>query len=350
MKLRMLLATAWLAAAASVQAAATLPRALTQSAVQTPRALGAATLALGAATLAVTRAGPRLVAVGERGIVLLSDDQGATWRQAQVPVQATLTAVRFADERQGFVVGHLGVVLHTTDGGETWTTQFNGEQAAAAIHAAVEQSGEANALNRARRLVSEGPDKPFLDIEIATPSNSIVVGAHGLAFETADAGASWQPMTPRLPNPKGLHLYGVRALGDTIVIAGEQGLLLRSTDKGASFTALPSPYKGSFFGLLASRNGVLMAYGLRGHAYRSADRGASWERVETGVTASITAGTELADGALALLTQSGDLLVSRDEGRSFQRQPSHDSVPATGVVATADGHQVITSLRGVRRD
>ncbi|MCX7168911.1 MAG: glycosyl hydrolase, partial [Proteobacteria bacterium] len=35
---------------------------------------------------AVARAGNRLVAVGERGIVLLSDDNGVTLRQAKVPV------------------------------------------------------------------------------------------------------------------------------------------------------------------------------------------------------------------------------------------------------------------------
>src|SRR5262245_5090243 len=43
-------------------------------------------------------AGDRYVAVGERGHVLLSDDHGATWRQAKsVPTRVMLTAVFFAD-------------------------------------------------------------------------------------------------------------------------------------------------------------------------------------------------------------------------------------------------------------
>ena len=343
MKARALLAAAWLSAAPLASAADMLPRALAQPAVQTPRALGAA-------TLAVTRAGARLVAVGERGTVLLSDDNGIGWRQAQVPVQAALTAVRFADDRNGWAVGHLGAVLHSADGGATWATQLEGVAAAQSLLASAQRSGDAALLHRAQRLVAEGPDKPFLDIEIASPSRSYVVGAYGLAFETADAGAHWQPISARLPNPKGLHLYGVRALGDTIVIAGEQGLLLRSTDGGASFTALASPYKGSFFGLLATRDGLLLAYGLRGHAYRSADRGATWEPVDTGVTVSIVAGIELADGAPALLAQNGDVLVSRDGGRSFARQAARDNVPASGLAQAADGKRVISSLRGVRRD
>ncbi len=54
---------------------------------------------------------------GERGIVLLSDDAGVSWRQAKVPVSVSLTAVQFVDAEQGWAVGHLGVVLHTQDGG-----------------------------------------------------------------------------------------------------------------------------------------------------------------------------------------------------------------------------------------
>ena len=326
--MKALLGAALLSAAACAAAADALPPALTQAALQTPRALGAA-------TLAVARAGARLVAVGERGTVLLSDDNGASWRQAQVPVQCALTAVRFADERHGWAVGHLGVVLHSDDGGATWVKQLDGQRAAE--------------LTQQQRLIAEGPDKPFLDIEAVSATKAYVVGAYGLAFVTEDGGAHWQPLLARLPNPKGLHLYGVRALGDSVVIAGEQGLLLRSTDGGASFSAVASPYKGSFFGLLASRSGTLVAYGLRGHAYRSADRGASWDKAETGVAVSISAGTELADGTLALLAQTGELLASRDDGRSFQRQGARDNVPATGVAPAADGQRVIASLRGMRR-
>src|SRR5436305_1593689 len=52
--------------------------------------------------LAVVRADKRLVAVGEGGIVLLSDDNGNTWRQVPVPVSTTLTNVYFADGKNGW--------------------------------------------------------------------------------------------------------------------------------------------------------------------------------------------------------------------------------------------------------
>ena len=57
-------------------------------------------------------AGKRIVVAGARGHILYSDDLGATWRQAKVPVSADLTALHFANAREGWAVGHEGVVLH----------------------------------------------------------------------------------------------------------------------------------------------------------------------------------------------------------------------------------------------
>src|SRR5688572_32351199 len=60
-----------------------------------------ARLAARSLLLDITHAGERLVAVGERGHVLQSDDAGATWKQAErVPTSAMLTGVHFADEQR----------------------------------------------------------------------------------------------------------------------------------------------------------------------------------------------------------------------------------------------------------
>src|SRR5450830_1044344 len=50
----------------------------------------------------VAHAGSRLVAVGDRGHILYSDDQGSTWTQAKVPTRQLLTAVFFVDDQQGW--------------------------------------------------------------------------------------------------------------------------------------------------------------------------------------------------------------------------------------------------------
>ena len=65
--------------------------------------------------LGVHSAGARLIAVGERGIVVFSDDGGATWTQGQVPVSVTLTSVFLVSDKLGWAAGHDGVVLRTTE-------------------------------------------------------------------------------------------------------------------------------------------------------------------------------------------------------------------------------------------
>ena len=338
------MATPSAAGTAAAPAVPAVPAALTEPALISPKALGAA-------TLAVARAGERLVAAGERGTVLWSDDGGKTWQQARVPVRAGLTALRFVDARTGWAVGHLGVILKTEDGGKTWTLQLDGVRAAQALLAAATDDASRRA---AQRLVEEGADKPWFDLEALDGQRVIAVGAYGLAMATRDGGRTWEPLPLRAVNPRGLHLYGVRAVGGpggAWVIAGEQGLLLRSSDDGVSFTALASPYKGSFFGLLSTRSGALLAYGLRGSVYRSGDAGASWDKVELGTPVSLQAGLERADrGELTLLAQNGELFVSTDDGHRFTRRPPPAGpLPAAGLAAAPDGAWVIASLRGTRR-
>jgi len=190
--------------------------------------------------LAATRAGERIVAVGERGAIVVSDDGGVGWRQVPSPVSATLTGVQFASAKSGWAIGHYGVVLGTRDGGDTWTLLLDGRRAAQATLDAAKASADASALSQkrladAQRLVADGPDKPFLDLLFVDDQVGFVVGAYNLILRTQDGGKHWQSIADRLDNPKGLHLYTIAAEGTTLYIAGEQGLLLRSDDGGAQF-------------------------------------------------------------------------------------------------------------------
>jgi photosystem II stability/assembly factor-like uncharacterized protein len=307
-----------------------------------------------AVLLGLTRAGERLVAVGERGIVLLSDDSGNTWRQASVPVSVSLTAVQFVDAEQGWAVGHLGVVLHSEDGGETWHKQLDGEGAAAlAVQAAqrdADQPGGASSLEQARRLLGDGPDKPFLDLYFSDRLQGYIVGAYNQIYRTNDGGRSWQPWMRHVDNPQGLNLYGIRASGNDLLLVGERGLLLRSTKAGNSFQALKSPYEGSFFGLLSTRSGALIAYGLRGNAWWSDDQGNSWRRLNTGVESTLASAIELRDGSLLMASQSGELLFSHDQGRSFDKRQSRSGATIAALQQAVDGSLASVGLSGVAAD
>src|SRR5690242_15651566 len=75
------------------------------------------------------RIGERIVAVGDHGYIVLSDDGGKSWRRAKAPAAPLLTGVDFLDSKQGLAVGHDGTILETGDGGETWTQRLSDTKA-----------------------------------------------------------------------------------------------------------------------------------------------------------------------------------------------------------------------------
>jgi photosystem II stability/assembly factor-like uncharacterized protein len=300
----------------------------------------------GAAYFGIAKAGKRLVCVGERGIVVYSDDEGASWQQAKVPVSVTLTAVQFVNDRAGWATGHLGVVLHTRDGGVTWTKQLDGLRAASL---AAETATTPDAEAFAKTLQQDGPDKPFFDLSFDDAQHGLVLGAYNLAFRTDDAGASWKPFMTQIDNPKGLHMYAAHKRGGDLYVVGEQGLLLKRTEGSERLESLKSPFPGTFFGVAVSRQGALLAFGLRGKAFVSDDQAVSWYEATTGVSSSIASGLGLTDGRFLLVTQAGDVLVSDDGGRAFKRVAVKEPLPLTSLLETGKGQVLATSLRGVRR-
>lgn len=301
-----------------------------------------------AALLDVQIAGQRLLAAGERGLIVWSDDQGRAWQQARVPVTVTLTALTFADAKHGWAVGHSGVVLGTQDGGQSWHKLLDGKAAAQLLLADAKLPGATDSLlKNAERLVADGPDKPFLGVHFSDAAHGMVVGAYGLLLATQDGGASWQSLARRIDNPKGLHLYAIVQDGATFYLFGEQGAVFVSDDRGGTFRALKTPYQGTYFGGLASA-GQLLAFGMRGNAYWSADQGQSWHKSTLATANTLTAGRRLASGDIVLVDDGGGVHVSKDGGRRFVDGGERGRTPLAAVAEVSDGQVVVAGARGIR--
>ena len=303
----------------------------------------------------VTNVGARLVAVGPRGHILYSDDNGGHWQQASVPASADLNAVSFPSAEQGWAVGNDGVILHSRDGGVSWHKQLDGrvlgEQVLAYYRAQAQAAPDderwPTLIAEGERLVQEGADKPFLDVWFADEQNGFAVGVFNLLLHTRDGGQHWTPWLERSDNPQGLHLTSLACVDGTLYITGEQGLLLKLDADGQRFTRLTTPYSGTFFGA-AGKPGVLLVYGLRGHVLRSTDGGQHWQPVSTGVTNSITAGSQDSGGQLWLLSQAGHVLLSRDDGASFTQVKQTARTPISAAAFDAATELVLVGERGVR--
>ncbi|MNE06767.1 Ycf48-like protein [compost metagenome] len=301
--------------------------------------------------LSITKAGTRLVAVGEAGRIILSDDNGTSWQQADVvPVSVLLTDVAFANERIGWAVGHLGVVLRTEDGGRTWHKQLDGVKVAELMLNHATRAGGGNsdaqaiAVDQATRLVEDGPDKPFLALQVSSSEQALVIGAYGLALRTNDGGQHWSPATEVADNPGGLHYYAAAQVGSAQILVGEQGLLLRS-EEGGAYERVAQPYPGTLFGCIGEAGRPVLAFGLRGNVVKSLDGGSTWTQLESPLKASVQAATLLLDGAIVLAAENGQLAAwSTATGFSSIGQAGQ---PVSALIQTLPNTLILVGPHGV---
>jgi photosystem II stability/assembly factor-like uncharacterized protein len=282
-----------------------------------------------------------LVAVGERGHILYSDD-AVNWQQANVPVQTMLTKVFFIDDKQGWAVGHDATILHTLDGGLNWQ------------------------LQQYRPKI----EKPLLDVFFQDALQGIAVGAYGLFYRTSDGGVTWQSEfqeelldeedrdylnelqaedTAAYQEEKASILPHFNRLitdGRTLFLVGEIGFMAKSNDFGHQWQLLDEIYSGSFYDLTRTPDGALLVSGLRGNIYRSNDQGVSWKQIAVDTKALLNNILTHKDSVF-VLGNGGTLLRSTDDGQTFSltSQPDGKSLVAGTFFK---GQMVIASEVGIK--
>lgn len=263
----------------------------------------------------------RLLAVGERGHVLISEDQGNSWQQKVVPTKSTLTAV-FALDNHVWAVGHDAVILYSGDSGNTWAVQ---------------------------QFLPE-LERPLLDVYFFNAEQGIAIGAYGVFFRTQDGGQSWErEYHPTFLHPDDQayveelkeedeefyrlemasilpHLNRVTADGQKLIVVGESGLVAFSEDFGESWQRVETNYYGSFFGVAKLGDGTVMAAGLRGSLYVSSDGMNSWKRADTKTKATFNSVIPTSDSNALLVGNTGTVARYKDGQITISKQKDGENV------------------------
>lgn len=226
----------------------------------------------------------RVIAVGERGNILLSDDQGASWQSATVTPQRdlTLTALVALDDKSLLVVGHDGWILRSQDHGATWTETRHDDELA----------------------------EPLLGVWNAGGNHVMAFGSFGKFYQSNDDGRTWQdaPLTV-----DSAHLNGMDGGPDgRRMLVGEQGLVLRSDDAGKHWDTLAPFYNGSLFGVVRLSADRWVTYGMRGHVFVSQNFGQTWKQVDVGNVLPLYGHALLPNGGGLLIVGAGSSMVRLD--------------------------------------
>ena len=284
-------------------------------------------IATQASMLGAAKAGKRIVAVGDRGTILLSDDLGRHYRQAKsVPVSSLLTDVFFVDERVGWAVGHWGVILKTTDGGETWLIQ----------------------------RVKADEDRPLFGVHFFDADHGVAVGLWSLVLLTDDGGKNWSVQgVPAPPDSKGssktggLNLLSLFAgSGGHIYATSERGYVLSSADRGHSWKYSSTGYSGSLWGGVELPGGKVMVVGQRGTVLSGSAQDGGWVRIPVNSKSSLTSVTS-SNGQIILAGLDGFLAFSSDAGRTFKPIQAPDAPSYTSSLPISEGRWALFSRRGI---
>jgi photosystem II stability/assembly factor-like uncharacterized protein len=303
--------------------------------------------------MSIARAGKRLVAVGMRGLIAVSDDDGKTWTQMSAPVRSDLLALSFPTGLEGWAVGHDGVVLHTADGGKRWVKQFDGRMAATALienYKTRIAAGDATLQPYLDQLVlnyKAGPSLPLLGVVFRDTLHGFAVGPFGMAIATDDGGKTWAPILERIDNPQFLHLDAICEVAGNVYIAAEKGTVFRLDADTGKFRRVETGYAGSFFGVVGYED-VLLAYGLRGTIYRSVDHGTTWRAMKSPLHGTVTSASYVPRlRTVALVSTAGEIASADASANELRLSKSTRPTVITGVQALAGGTLVLSGLDGV---
>ena len=105
-------------------------------------------------------------------------------------------------------------------------------------------------------------------------------------------------------------MYSVKAHSEGLVTVGEFGALFSSKDLGESWKLLPSPYDGTLFDILITRDSWILM-GLRGNLWEG--NASAWQQIDHGSEATLFGGALLTDDDVVVVGAEGVTLIRSPE-------------------------------------
>ncbi len=260
-----------------------------------------------------------LLAVGERGIIIRSTDQGATWKQMPSPVDITLASVLYETSQKVWAVGQAATILRSENGGQTW------------------------------RIMHYKPSDLRYYLKVVIRNGVIyITGSDGELFTSRDDGAKWQ-MTTMDTGEMVPHLFSLAFVGQTGILSAERGsVFLRDGDDGV-WKPLAVAYNGSFFGVTSFADHFLL-FGMSGRAFLVNPDGSNQRIVDTRTTQFLLDAAVLPEQNQALMVGRGGAIVVVDANgqviKSYQRP---DNADITAIAVHGDAVYLTTMKGGVQR-
>lgn len=262
----------------------------------------------------------KLIAVGEGGEIVLSSDNGLTWKRVDSHTDKRITSIASHNETV-VAVGVRGAIVRSSDGGLTWD-------------------------------VADSPTlRTLLSVTAAADGTLVAVGRGGAIVYSQDGGRVWKASKSIRRADLSSVIY---VAGGSFVAVGRDATILRSMDHGVTWElALVGSY-GHFGAVTSVPGGPLVAVGNAGMIERSIDGGATWSTIEADTSDSLRSVLFEPGGALVAVGSDGTIMRSMDggitwvvvEGLAIKNFVSAVTGPGDSLIAVSDRGTILRSADG----
>lgn len=286
----------------------------------------------------------RVVAGARNGLIFVSDNGGASWRNIAFPAQfaGVLHALEVDPRSPGtWFAGIEGEnswmsgVYRTCDGGNSWTllsgtkgisvwslTLSPGDPDVMAAGTGTGVFLSRDAGENWTRISPEGDTELRPVVSLAFhPTNSKILyaGTTHLPWRTTDGGATWESVHEGMMDDSDVFSIQVDPVNPARVFASACSGVYGSSDRGSLWHRLETP-KGAFrthFVAIDPKHPETVFAGTTEGLLKSADSGLSWRRVSAESVKSI-AFDPWVPGRVYFASPTGGLLISTDGGNTLR--------------------------------
>ncbi len=295
------------------------------------------------------------VAVGDQGIVQVSDDHGRTWALASTDANTNNLVDVAVRGGVGVAVGAGGTIRRSPDGGHAWTTVHVGGYPMTSVAFATNRVVVATdaqgvfwrSTDAGLTWTAGAPTNTWLRKLRFAPTGTGFVATSGGVLRSADAGVTWTlaPGSTGVQSSSGQGVVADFAFldGGVAIGVGDAGTMLRSVDDGITFAPVSGDRMLPLLAVAAADPSTGVAVGWNGLLRRTTDAGATWTTVPA-PTSSWLAGVAFSGPAEGIAVGTGGtILRTRDAGSTWT--PVLNAAPYGDLqgVAYADASTVVVT-------